>query len=58
MSWALTCVLLVVVWIAPMVTRWETHQAIAMECEKLGAFFVGDRVFECKRKDANIGAKP
>ena len=34
--------------------RWgaqDTHVAIARECERLGGFYVGDKVFECKLKD-------
>ena len=27
------------------------HSEVARECEKLGAFYVGDKVFECKLKD-------
>ena len=27
------------------------HSEIARECEKLGAFYVGNKVFECKRKE-------
>ena len=56
MSWVWTCIVIAALWANHIIARWETHQTIAMECEKLGAFFVGDRVFECKRKD--IGAKP
>jgi hypothetical protein len=26
---------------------------IANECEKMGMFYVGDRVFECKRMEKN-----
>lgn len=26
------------------------HSNVAHECDKLGAFYVGDQVFECKRK--------
>ena len=26
------------------------HTTVAHECDKLGAFYVGDQVFECKRK--------
>ena len=26
------------------------HITVAHECDKLGAFYVGDQVFECKRK--------
>ena len=28
----------------------EAHTTVARECDKLGAFYVGDQVFECKRK--------
>lgn len=27
------------------------HSEVARECEKLGAFYVGDKVFECKLKE-------
>lgn len=27
------------------------HTAVAHECDKLGAFYVGDQVYECKRKE-------
>lgn len=26
------------------------HSSIATECDKLGSFYVGDKVYECKRK--------
>ena len=26
------------------------HTTVARECDKLGAFYMGDQVFECKRK--------
>ena len=26
-------------------------EVVVRECGKLGAFYVGDKVFECKRKD-------
>ena len=26
------------------------HATVAHECETLGAFYIGDQVFECKRK--------
>ena len=30
---------------------WSTaHTTVAHECDKLGAFYVGDQVYECKRK--------
>jgi hypothetical protein len=29
------------------------HIEVARECEKLGAFYFGDKVFECKRKEGN-----
>ena len=27
------------------------HSTVARECDTLGAFYVSDRVYECKRKD-------
>jgi len=32
------------------------HNAVATECERLGSFFVGEKVYECKLK--NTGEKP
>lgn len=29
----------------------SAHQIIATECRKLGAFYVGETVFECKVKE-------
>lgn len=26
------------------------HNTIANECDKIGAFYVGDRIYECKAK--------
>lgn len=26
------------------------HQTVATECERLGSFYVGSKVFECKEK--------
>ena len=28
--------------------RIDTHATVTKECEKLGAFYVGDTVYECK----------
>ena len=28
-----------------------THYTIASECKKLGKFYVGDEVFECRKVD-------
>lgn len=28
----------------------EAHSTVARECERLGAFYVGNKVFECKLK--------
>lgn len=34
------------------VLAWASaHGTVARECERLGAFYVGDRVFECKLKE-------
>lgn len=27
------------------------HSTIAYECDKQGSFYVGDKVYECKRKE-------
>ena len=32
----------------------QAHQTVATECEKLGSFYVGDKVYECKLRE---GAK-
>lgn len=29
---------------------WQAHDEVSIECQKLGAFYVGDKVFECKEK--------
>jgi len=28
----------------------QAHSTVARECEKLGAFYVGDKTFECRVK--------
>ena len=28
----------------------NAHSTVARECERLGSFYVGDKVFECKLK--------
>lgn len=30
----------------------DAHYTVATECEKLGRFYVGERVFECRRVSA------
>lgn len=46
-NWAVVCIAAVttaiVVWVG-------AHQVVALECKKLGAFYVGQTVFECKVK--------
>ena len=33
---------------------WVTaHGTVATECQKLNAFYVGDKVFECRLKEGN-----
>jgi hypothetical protein len=39
----LTIVSFVLIWSA-------AHGTVAKECEKLGAFYVGDKVYECRLK--------
>ena len=29
----------------------SAHTTVAKECDKLGAFYVGDKVYECRRKE-------
>lgn len=29
----------------------QAHQTVAMECEKLGGFYVGDVVYKCVKSD-------
>jgi hypothetical protein len=31
----------------------HAHLTVSTECERLGAFFVGKQVYECKRKEKN-----
>ena len=31
------------------------HGTVAKECEKLGSFYVGDKVYECKLKTTDNG---
>jgi hypothetical protein len=31
------------------------HSTVARECERLGAFYVGDKVYECRLKTTNQG---
>ena len=37
-------ILCVLVWIA-------AHETVAKECKNLGAFYVGNTVYECKKKE-------
>lgn len=34
-------------WVAMLVGSCYAHATVAYECEKLGAFYVGERVFKC-----------
>ena len=36
-------------------TWWMAHLMVAHECETLGAFYIGHKVYECKLKQ---GGKP
>ena len=44
MIFAATVIFTIVVWIV-------AHSTIATECRKLGAFYVGETVFECKVRE-------
>ena len=44
MTTAVLLALIVLVWVLARTT-------VASECDKLGAFYVGNKVFECKRKE-------
>jgi hypothetical protein len=37
------------------VSRANAHGVISTECQKLGAFYVGEKVFECKLKEKSNG---
>lgn len=37
------------------VSRVNTQGVISTECQKLGAFYVGEKVFECKLKEKSNG---
>lgn len=43
-------VALVITAVGVLVGYAEAHSTVARECERLGAFYVGDKVFECKLK--------
>ena len=34
----------------------QAHHEVATECQRLGAFYVGDKIFECKER--NPGGHP
>jgi hypothetical protein len=36
--------------IAVVVTLAAAHKTVATECEKLGAFYIGDKVYQCSEK--------
>ena len=44
MTTAVLLALIVLIWVM-------AHTTVAHECDKLGAFYVGEQVFECKRKE-------
>ena len=44
MTTAVLLALIVLIWVM-------AHTTVAHECDKLGAFYVGDQVYECKRKE-------
>lgn len=44
----MTCVIFVLLYLMGWVIA---HAVIASECEKLGSFYVGKSVYECKLKD-------
>lgn len=35
------------IWIGYWIGWWYAHVTVATECERLGSFFVGKRVFKC-----------
>ena len=44
-------ILTAVIFVLTFIFGWITaHSTIAGECNKLGAFYVGDKVYECKVK--------
>ena len=44
----LICLLTAIVSVA---TGWSfAHSTVAVECNRLGSFYVGEKVFECKEK--------
>lgn len=53
MSWGWIVIALAIGWIMGWVCA---HSAVSDECEKLGSFYVGEKVFRCvkiERKDGN-----
>jgi len=36
----------------------QAHQTVATECKKLGAFYVGNTVFDCKPRLVDPSAQP
>ena len=51
MRYLFEAVMTTVVLLAVTVLIWSmAHTTVAHECDKLGAFYIGDKVYECKRK--------
>lgn len=43
--------ILILVIVIPTFIGWVfAHQTVAKECERLGAFYVGDKTYECRIK--------
>lgn len=47
MSWSIVALLLAGAWLGYWVGWINAHHTVADECRKLGAFYVGKRVFKC-----------
>lgn len=43
-------ILLIFLVLVVIVSDASTHATISKECDRLGSFYVGDVVYECKRK--------
>lgn len=41
------CMALVLIWVGYQLGWMSAHKMVAVECERLGAFFVGKRVYKC-----------
>ena len=50
-DWFVSCIIITVNVIFSAMIWVLAHSTIATECRKLGAFYVGETVFECKVKE-------